>query len=559
MTTSAGSSTPTSVPSAHPGFRRSITVPALLANPPRPPTADSSGGAESVEVLFVHPFAKVVSFTTSSSTSRPSSSSSRGTDGPDRELYGTLSWTSPTERTMAAGSPLRIYRVPNSVSFLHSGTLLHAILPKSQCWCVDQEGRFVLRIRLSSYYRIELPWDNDENKQKVEEFKSILISVLQYEKTPCPFKGGPHVEMPERPETPRRRSLQPVEKAKRWKLNRVWTPEDAGLRAFDGTDTSTTSASEDDDSNTVSASSATEHSPGALEVSESVENSPESLQIPRRPRALRDTRSVTAPAQMIVRKTEGPQLPSAQQDSSDPPSDSVSLASSVDSFCSFPELPPVPLSSSHLAPASVYGDAVEEQYSDIEVRKPRARHRRDISDITITPNAANRSAGPTPLHSPLSEDSRLRSAPSTPTLMSDSEDALSSPSSSLKTPPDTIRLRPMTGASQRRSYSPMPHAVNLFTPPRRQLGTVLVQKTAEILLSPPSHLIALMLRIAANFTRGAFTSPSSNSRGGRIPCSWESSGDEEDDWGEDDYGIPLTTISSAESKRNRSGTRLETG
>ena len=37
-------------------------------------------------------------------------------------------------------------------------------------------------------------------------------------------------------------------------------------------------------------------------------------------------------------------------------------------------------------------------------------------------------------------------------------------------------------------------------------------------------------------------------RGGKVPGSWESSGDEEDEWDdEDDFGIPLSAIPSRSS------------
>ena len=90
---------------------------------------------------------------------------------------------------------LRIYRVTSSnVSFLNSSNLLHTIFPKSQCWCVDGESIFVLRIRQDSYYRIEIPHESADDKEKVEQFKTVLRQVLQYEKTPSPFTQTPIIE-----------------------------------------------------------------------------------------------------------------------------------------------------------------------------------------------------------------------------------------------------------------------------------------------------------------------------------------------------------------------------
>ena len=99
---------------------------------------------------------------------------------------------------------IRIYRVPGSVAFLNSGDTVHPILPKSQCWCVDGETKFVLRVRQNTFYRIELPNKCTEDRHVADEFKLSLSKVLQYEATPCPFKRGFHIELPEIPQTPRR-------------------------------------------------------------------------------------------------------------------------------------------------------------------------------------------------------------------------------------------------------------------------------------------------------------------------------------------------------------------
>jgi len=99
----------------------------------------------------------------------------------------------------------------------------------------------------------------------------------------------------------------------------------------------------------------------------------------------------------------------------------------------------------------------------------------------------------------------------------------------------------------------MPHPANLFTPPARtskkQLSTALIQKTYALLLGPPAHLVALMIRIAARIANGASAAYPYNvsARGRKIPGTWESSGDEEDEWDEDDYGIPLSNVKSNSS------------
>jgi hypothetical protein len=98
-----------------------------------------------------------------------------------------------------------IEKVQGSTNFLKSGTVMHAILRNSQCWCVDGESRFVLRTGKFQYYRIELPTNNDDDRAKVEELKVLLQKILRFERTPCPFKRGFHVDLAESDITPRRK------------------------------------------------------------------------------------------------------------------------------------------------------------------------------------------------------------------------------------------------------------------------------------------------------------------------------------------------------------------
>ncbi|KEQ71963.1 hypothetical protein M436DRAFT_73705 [Aureobasidium namibiae CBS 147.97] len=222
MSSRPSSSTSKDMPSASalgPGLRRSFTLPSRLANPTRDHQQVEIGSADGIETLFVHPSAKIVSFSTASSLrSRPSSRSSIASYDGEGESTS-LEWTSPTERTMALG-PLEIYRVPGSVAFLHSGSLLHAILPRSQCWCVDGVSKFAMR----------LPGSTQEDLEHVEVLKKTLAKVLYYERTACPFQRGFGHDLPEMPSrNSRRLSRELIEPAKRWKLNKVWRPEGADL------------------------------------------------------------------------------------------------------------------------------------------------------------------------------------------------------------------------------------------------------------------------------------------------------------------------------------------
>ncbi|KAG9668488.1 hypothetical protein KCU99_g7732, partial [Aureobasidium melanogenum] len=211
-------------------LRRSFTLPSRLANPNKAQQQVEIGSADGIETLFVHPSAKIVSFSTASSLrSRPSSRSSIASYDGEADASTSLLWTSPTERTMAAG-PLEIYRVPGSVAFLHSGSLLHAILPRSQCWCVDGVSKFAMRVLPNTYYRIELPGSTQEDLEYVEQLKKTLAKVLYYERTACPFQRGFGEDLPEMPSrNSRRLSREFIEPAKRWRLDKVWRPEGAEL------------------------------------------------------------------------------------------------------------------------------------------------------------------------------------------------------------------------------------------------------------------------------------------------------------------------------------------
>lgn len=120
-----------------------------------------------------------------------------------------------------------------------------------------------------------------------------------------------------------------------------------------------------------------------------------------------------------------------------------------------------------------------------------------------------------------------------------------------------MRHRPTTSSSispSRASGLPrLPSAANLFSSYRNQskpqsqhaptrlslvkrLPMAVIQKTVEILFSPPSHLIALMLKVAARITAGEWSGYvfGFGEQGERIPVRWDWS--DEDDDGEGELG-----------------------
>ncbi|KAL6356957.1 hypothetical protein LRP88_10570 [Fusarium phalaenopsidis] len=163
--------------STHP---RPYRAPRRVATAPIPLRAAMNAGSPDsdslVETLYNHPNAKIISFTASGRAL------SRSPGGPDDEP-GSLSWSSQLERTIAVG-PFRIYRAPGSVAFLNCGSALQPILPKSQCWCIDEvNSKFVLQIRRPNYWRIELPVQDPEDQTRAEALKGVFDKILQFEKT----------------------------------------------------------------------------------------------------------------------------------------------------------------------------------------------------------------------------------------------------------------------------------------------------------------------------------------------------------------------------------------
>lgn len=268
---------------------RSFTVPPKLTVSTGTNATPEIGAAEGIETLYVHPRANIIKFTTGGS--RPSSSSGsplgRGVDN-----AGTLPWAYPTESTVAAG-PMEIYRVPGSVSFLHSGALLHAILPRSQCWCVDGVSKFAFRVLPETYYRIELPGETAEDLEMVEALKVTLKKVLFYERTPCPFARGFTVELPkEEVKIKKSRSVREGP-AKKWRLQKAysWKPEgweeEERKKKLDAGEARSSGEDESEESDEEGGASST------LDVGKSTRTP-----LDPRPEGVRSMRSVTVPTQL---------------------------------------------------------------------------------------------------------------------------------------------------------------------------------------------------------------------------------------------------------------------
>ena len=429
---------------------------------------------------------------------------------------------------------------------------------------------------------MELPFETDDDKAKIEQFKTVLSQVLQYEKTQCPFRQSFEVDLPERPKTPPRKRItrRPTQKAKKWTFDKTWMPDDGSRPSTpvrEGLDSANTSSYEEDDQSSVQTD--TSDLPVPETPNTVFENTPppkvvRRLSVAERAQLFQSPRSVTAPLSAVrdrsfssassmgcipeMSKEEEKRNP---QDSIarpapielKPSSDAVSLSSGSSSFYSLETArrsPSPPFLDAEAEIMNPWVDSLPAQNDD----RGRARHRRDASELTVravSSDYAPKSSSVTPVVplQPITTPSialRPSSAPHTPPLVSDSdEDSLGQPSLDVPTPPNAIRMRKLTGASPRRAFSPMPHPQNLNFPtrqkPDQKFTTALVRKTYEIVLGPPQHLVSLMLRIAASISNGFGFSTYRVRRMKSIPGAWESSG-EEDEWDEDDFGIPLSNI-----------------
>lgn len=390
-----------------------------------------------------------------------------------------------------------------------------------------------------------------------------------FEKTACPFERNFTVELPEAPATPiKYRPWKPKDLPKNESI--VVSRETSPTPEDESGDDYFTAASDDNASPGGSESDATD------DTSVTPRNSfPRSTM---RPLVLNQeaARSVTAPPQLTLvtsppSKASRPEPLLSLTRSDTIESMSSEVSSGADSFHSVQSwhspitpLPPSPPQSNPASPTMF-----PYPHDTITVTK-RPQHNREISEMTVTPESPlawhmsrSSSRGST------SKDGYTTPPPKTPTLVDDIEDNLDEEHFEIATPPadkqERIRHRPTTGSnSRRRELSPLPPAANIFSPRRRRprhlqtarhLPTAILQKTCEILLSPPSHLLHLMLDIAAKIAAGEWRGMvfGFGESGERIVGQWDYSDGElvGEGWGEDDYGVNLPGSENIRKRANR--------
>ncbi|KAI2471171.1 inheritance of peroxisomes protein 1-domain-containing protein, partial [Annulohypoxylon bovei var. microspora] len=650
--------------------RRVVTAP-IEGPPPAtsstlPSSTTSSRSEDLVETLYSHPCIKIIAFTSTQRASFGPRKSSTDVDTP-----GTLPASSRLERTIAVG-PFRIYRAPGSVAFLSCGSALQPILPKSQCWCIDEENsRFVLQIRRPQYWRLELPVSDPDDLDRALLLRDILDKTLLFEKTACPFQRNFTVELPEELEvkkkawTPDGKNLisdpflpivSPSPKGfggdqranlladqiasfrvdvgsineldesrfKRWQSENPEEPEplegkDSSARYYNNLSewrkADAASADTFKDLRTASNVVATpkpqriaEEFPDdvgigkeevildsskeeeeAIDEPSSFEGSgrvaPTNLTRKRMSRMLAG-RAFTAPRQLSVvtaPPSKSTQVPNATESRPPPPppqrqaSDESSPVGSTDSFHSIQSwnspiapLPPSPPSSRPVTPSR---SQFPHPHENIVVPRPSSQGkdnrmfmRTPDTDRTFVPSSAGLADHTEEIASPL---------PRIPTESDDKHTNLISVDGSSKASHTTaleetqeIQLRPRPRLNSlsfsRPALSPLPSAVNFFSPPQRQasrsrmdivrkLPSAIIQKTVEMLLAPPTHLVNLMLKVAAKIASGEWRGLvfGFGEGGERIPVQWDYSDGEFSDWSDDedyeDYAMAKSKQSSSSS------------
>lgn len=517
-------------------LKRSFTVP---SRPHRTRHTLGSYDAPNIlippdDLLFYHPSATIIKF-------ELPQSSSLSPILPDLDYpvdaIETLPWRTRSERIAAIGV-LRIENIAGSAAFLKSGNVVYALLKNCQCWCVDAKSTFVLRIRKLTYYRVEFPYETEEHINKVEEWKQVLLKTIRYEITPCPFKRGFSVELPEEARTPKKK--------------RAWRPKTAlGMPVrsldFDGSVSSEDREPSDFESVGDETDRLSERSwglpPASRRASLDCRSTP--IWIPKRG----SFRVVSEPAPkfetLLAKFQPESELDRRIHDGNG------SIASSVSSFHSLGDVPPSPPSPSYSTPLSP-----ERPISEVPSHmNPTSSHTRDTSVATIVPEMENDPASdPEPLFERDQISSVLLALPDTsiPALNAVNHISTTLP---IENPNSIIRRR--IRASRQRSFSPLPPSSTLYTPvPRSPINNVIdsiFEKTYTFVLGPPIHLLLMFLRLAAEAATSADNARSPAGTGSRrSPSRPETVNRTDDIWSEDDFGNPLSRNTSSRHERDRS-------
>jgi hypothetical protein len=289
-------------------------------------------------------------------------------------------------------------------------------------------------------------------------------------------------------------------------------------------------------------------------------------------RGFRGSRSLVVPPQLTL-VTSPPSKAATKQAQREQSDESIAATSPTDSQDSFHSvqswhspitpLPPSPPVSDPTTPSTF-------PYPHNNILIPKRPSRYEISDLTVTPETRHTwDAASTGTH-----DSSQESAATAPDIATESLDKIlaenTGKSTALTSQRPGVRHRATTStvSVNRRTLSPLPSPANLFSPPAtssrrrqprirpmelaRRVPMAIVAKTCEILLSPPSHLVNLMLRVAGMIAAGEWRGMIfGHGEGGEsIPVHWDYS-DGELSGDDDEYYMSQTEASRAGSVADR--------
>ncbi|EPS26776.1 hypothetical protein PDE_01715 [Penicillium oxalicum 114-2] len=519
-------------------IRRAVTLPTKLN-----PHAQRSKGNLSENVIFYHPFAKIVHFAPRALVPIPSSSTPSDFDYPV-DTIETLPWRSATERTVAT-APLRLER--GLTVFLKCGNVVRAILRNSQCWCVDGVSKFVLRIRPLTYYRIELPYETAEDKALVEDLKAALPNILRYEVTPCPFKRAFSVELPEEAIAPRRKKAwkpkeikdglsvaAPVSQRPSIDAKVDWPDS---VSTGDDTDGATT-----DDSGLTSERTNSTNSETILD-NEAIPTDNTSTATPSLPMGrsslpetkqkftnLREKFDATPVSQSVNHDADQLLLhhsSSSMRDSTSSNGDSSpnsDVASNIEATSQ--ERTAAVSSGTHLASQDQAANTSAQALSSEESSPP-----------LKMPHYVVREDPPKQPASHLSSSVSLHDTSAS--FLSPDMDHMSS------------EFRRRAQATRQRDVSPMPPQSALYQPPPNEQASSLLSKALSLVLVPPIHLFIILLHVAARIVISpAIGSAQEGFTSGSKALPYNSST-------EDDFSFPLERESSSEYEDARITRKLD--
>lgn len=222
---------------------------------------------------------------------------------------------------------------------------------------------------------------------------------------------------------------------------------------------------------------------------------------------------------------------------------------SVQSWHSPITLPPSPPSSSPSRPTFPH------PHENIVIPSIKQARELDASDLIFTPRTdvtLRPSSADATICTPrlTSTDSSFLSGDTEPTSTGTGDVARDASWTSTLTEQQPVRrrARASTLTIGRRGLSPLPPAADLFSTSAlrrrpvsrleavRRLPGAIINKTVEILLSPPGHLVHLMLKVAARIAAGEWTGLvlGFGEGGESIPVHWDYSDDELSSWEDDD-------------------------